>query len=175
VLDVVEDRRRAVDVRGPARQADVEQERHEPWLGAVVEVALELAAGGVGGVDEAHARSAQLRDIGAQRRREALPLEREADRRARGAHEPGLVVESGVVADHRDRRAVALDRRPAALRRRRRLDGGALRVDVAAELRHPVADLERRVAQRLGQRVAQAVGAERSIEPLDQLAHRLAR
>ena len=44
----------------PARDLDVEHERDEPLLGAVVEVALDLAPGVVGGLDDAGARGAQL-------------------------------------------------------------------------------------------------------------------
>ena len=49
-----------VVVEPAAGDADVERHRHEPLLRAVVEVALELAAGLVGGGDDAGARRAQL-------------------------------------------------------------------------------------------------------------------
>ena len=117
--------------RAPCRRpgAGRRERLDEPLLGAVVEVALELAAGGVAGLDDAGARGAQVAQAGAQVGLQALVLERDPGRGGDGADELRLVLERGVV-DHRgDRRAAALDERRdaavgraarAARRRRRR-------------------------------------------------------
>ena len=49
-----------VALEPPTREPDVERHRHEPLLGAVVQVALDPPPGGVGGLDDPHARCAQL-------------------------------------------------------------------------------------------------------------------
>ena len=56
-----------------AREPHVQRERDEPLLRAVVEVALDPAAGVVGGLDDARARGAQLRGPG---RLDLLPAQR---------------------------------------------------------------------------------------------------
>src|SRR5512140_3711658 len=47
-----------------APHLEVECGRHEPLLGAVMEVALDLAASSVGGVNDASARGANLGELG---------------------------------------------------------------------------------------------------------------
>ena len=69
-------------VQRRARQPQVQRERDEPLLGAVVEVALEPAPLVVAGLDDARARGAQLLEPGAQLGLQPLVLERERGRRA---------------------------------------------------------------------------------------------
>ena len=68
-----------------ARQPELDRERHEPRLGAVVQVALEPPALGVAGLDETRARGAQLLDPRAQLGGQPLVLERQRRSRARRA------------------------------------------------------------------------------------------
>ena len=89
------DERLGLACRAAARlqQPQVERERHELLLGAVVEVALDAPARGVGGLDDAHARDAQLLDARAQVGLQALVVERERGRRGRRVDELGPGVE----------------------------------------------------------------------------------
>ena len=60
-------RRRRVAARGPLLgHPQVERERHEPLLRAVVKVALDAAPLGVGGGDDARARVLELRHLGGE-------------------------------------------------------------------------------------------------------------
>ena len=114
------------------QQPQLERERDEPLLGAVVEVALEPPALGVARRDDPLARGLQL---GEPRRRlgvQARVLERDRRRGGDRLDELGVVVERGVVDERGDLAPVALDgrdgavaaglrqRAPAARRRRRR-------------------------------------------------------
>ena len=76
-----------------AGQAQLQRHRHEPLLGAVVEVALEPAALLEAGHHAAPALLAQLLDLRAQLGVEALVLERQRGRRAHGGDQVALVVE----------------------------------------------------------------------------------
>ena len=81
-----------VGVELAARQAQVHGERHQPLLGAVVEVALDPAPLGVAGVDDAGARGAQLLDLGAQLGLQPLVLQGErAARHPARVDQPPLV------------------------------------------------------------------------------------
>ena len=103
-----------------AEHPQLERERDEPLLGAVVQVALEPAALGVAGRDDALARRLHLGEPGLRLRQEALVLE---GHRRRGAHRLDhlrVVVERRVVDDRRHLAAVALDRRARPVRRDRR-------------------------------------------------------
>ena len=94
----------------------VEGQGDELLLRAVVEVALDLAAGGVGGLDDAHAGDAQLLDARAQVGLQPLVVERERRGGRRRVDELGGRVERLVVHDRRDAPAVAVHRRPCAAR-----------------------------------------------------------
>ena len=114
----------------PCEQPQLQRQRDEPLLGAVVQVALEPAALGVAGRDDALARRLQLGEprlgLGVQ----ALVLERDRRRGADRLDQLGVVVERRVVDERRHSRpsrstgATARSRRPAAPapggRRRRR-------------------------------------------------------
>ena len=89
-----------------------ERERHEPLLGAVVEVALDLAPGGVGSLDDARARSVQLRGAG---RLDLAPAQRVLGLAALGDVEDRAVHPA---AGHRARARAGRGRAPSARRRR---------------------------------------------------------
>ena len=149
----------------PAREPDADRERHEALLGAVVEVALEPAALGVGGRDDARARAAQLLELGAARRVQALVLEREP--RGHGdlrRPAPGRRAGPG---DGRARRPRG--RRPTMRVASRpwpagSVAGATVRVDPALAVVEPVEELQRRVAERRREPLAQAAGRGRRAE-----------
>ena len=160
---LVEQRRR---LRRPLhlhpRQLELQRQRHQPRLRAVVQVALEPPPLGVAGLDQPRPRGAQLLDPRPQLRLQPLVLERQRRRRAGGAHELRLVVERRVVGDRGDPAALHLDRRPPRPRHRHRMPE---RVDVALGLRQPVRQRQRRVAERVGQRRPQRALARRLARP----------
>ena len=92
-----------------ARQPELQRQRDEALLGAVVEVALEAAALAHRDLDEPRPRRLQLLDPGAQLGLEALVLELQRRRGRRGADEARVVAQRGVVDDRADALAVALD------------------------------------------------------------------
>ena len=136
-----------------------QREGDEPLLGAVVQVALEPAALRRAGLDEPGARRPQLLDARAQLRLQALVLDREAGRGGDGAHELGVVAQRAVVHDRaheRARRARPASRRAAGSSSLGQRDRVAAGVDPALLVLEPVDDLQRAVAQRVGQQLAQA-------------------
>ena len=138
-------------------------------LRAVVQVALDLAARGVARRDQPGARGAQLLVARPQLGVEALVAQREPGRRAGGAHELRLLQQRRVVDDRGDAAAVVLDLGDGPWRAGRgQLDGAPVGVDVAAGIRQPVGERELTVAERLGERVADA----RRPHALDQRADR---
>ena len=146
-----------------AGEAQLQGERHQLLLGAVVEVPLQPPALGVGDLDDAGARIAQLVEPGAQVGPQALVLELQHGGGAGRLDDVG-VGQVGAVDDGRDQLAVVLDRRPDPARCR---CGGYLHlvplaVDEDLALGQPVDDGQRLVAEPRGQRVAhQLVGARR--------------
>ena len=112
--------RRLGVVERALEQAQLERERDELLLGAVVEVALDAPA---------RVRRRPRRCAGATRaaprraragRLQALVVDRQRDAGGGGVDELGRRVERGVVDDRGDAAAVALDRRPRAARARAR-------------------------------------------------------
>ena len=105
-----------------AQQPQREREHDEPLLGAVVQVALEPAALGVAGFDGPGARRAELLELRARLRLQALVVEREAGGGADLLEQPRIVEQLGVggrgrrPAARRARAASPLGRRPAAAR-----------------------------------------------------------
>jgi hypothetical protein len=71
--------------------AQAKSKRHQPLLRPIMEIPLEPAPLGEGCLDDAHARGAQLVDLGSQLGVKALVLECERSRRADRAHELGIV------------------------------------------------------------------------------------
>jgi hypothetical protein len=85
-----------------AEEAQREREPDETLLGAVVEVALEPAALGITGLDDADTRGAEIGQLGARLGLEALVFEREARRRRDFLDELGVVEEAGSVQGQGD-------------------------------------------------------------------------
>ena len=113
------DHRHEVGVLHPrAQQPQVERERDELLLGAVVQVALQPPARGVGGLHDAGARDPQVLDAGAQVGLQPLVVERQRRGRRGRVDELRRRVELGVVDDRRHPAPVVLDRRPRAARSR---------------------------------------------------------
>ena len=112
-------------------------------------------ARGVGGLDDAQARDAQLLHARAQVGLQALVVDRQRGRRGGGVDELGRRVQRGVVDDRRDAAAVALDRRPRAPGARLgQVDRAAGLVDERLAVGQPVGDRQRAVAEALGQHLA---------------------
>ena len=151
-------------------RAQVERERDEPLLGAVVDVPLDPAPLLVPRGDDAPARLLHLHELRAHLRVQARVLEREPSRRRGGLEELRLVVERAVVDDHRDPLAAVRDLRDRPRRTRLgELDRRACRVDVPVPLGKPEEELEARVAEVTGKRVADPL-RRRVVELEDELA-----
>ena len=148
------------------RQLELQGQRHQPRLRAVVQVALEPPPLGVARLHQPRPRGAQLLDPRPQLGLQALVLERQRRRRARRAHELRLLVQRGIVGDRGDPPPLDLDLRPP---RARHGHGVPERVHVARGLRQPVGQRQRRVTERVGQRGAQGALARRLAQPRDQL------
>ena len=119
-------RRRRVAADVGLDQPQLQRERDEPLLRAVVQVALEPPALGVAGRDDALARGLQLGEPRlATPRCEVLVLERDRGRGADRLEQLRVVVERRVVDERRDLAPVALDRRDRPLAGRRARATGA--------------------------------------------------
>ena len=122
-------------------------------------------------MDEEARRGVDERDeeaeLGAQLGLEPHVLEREPDRRRDEVDRVRLLGERRIVDERGHPPAAALDRRHGPLGRRRRLlDVPAVRVDPAFAVAEAVDDLERRVVQRVRDRVAERdAGIEREQDP----------
>ena len=101
-----------------AQQLQVDQQRHEPRLRAVVEVAAEAAALGVAGLDDARPRGPQGLQLGAQLDLEPVVLEREPGGPRGGAQQLRVLLQRGLVDERADPVAVMGDL-GRALRRER--------------------------------------------------------
>ena len=103
--------RGAVRVRLQAAlgQPELQRERDQALLGAVVQVALQAPALEHRDLDDPRARGLQLVEAGAQLGLQALVLQRQRGGGGDRAHEPGLVGQRGVVDDRADADALALD------------------------------------------------------------------
>ena len=146
-------------IRGPPLGVlePVRQRRQSPF-DRLVQASLEPASLLVAGVHQAPARFGQLDRAacgprpGGVRSRPPIALPWPERRQTR------VVEHRRVVHQHRDRLAVLVDTGDLAVRPlRRQRKRPSLRVDVASI--EPVADLERGIAERLGERVAQSAGA----------------
>ena len=96
-------------------EPELERQRDEPLLRAVVQVALQAPALGQPGLEQPLARALQLVDAGAQLGVEALVVERERGGGADRRDELGLVAQRAVVDERADAAALALDPRRRAL------------------------------------------------------------
>ena len=114
-----------------SRELEREPDPEQALLGAVVEVALEPAAFGVAGLDDARARGAHLGELGAQLGLEARVLERERGGGADRVDEPGVVEQRGVVDERGEPVALVLEHRDRAAGLLRRGEPASVGVDVA--------------------------------------------
>ena len=130
----------------PARDLDCAVEVADPALG--VDHREEAGGGVEDGLEEAVLRA----ELGLQ----ALLLEGERGRRRHGVHELALVGEAPVMEERCDALAAVLDERRSVPGPRDRLgERLALVVDPRLTLRGPVGQVQRRVAERRRQRVAE--------------------
>ena len=153
----------------------VEREADELLLGAVVQVALDPPARVVGGLDDPQPRDPQLLHPRAQLGLQALVVDRQRGGRGGGGDELRRGVELGVVDDRRHAHALALDRGPrAAGAGVGQLDRAAGVVDEDLALGQPVGDVQRAVAEPLGQHLAHrpALGDARAQQPAGERAQR---
>ena len=98
-----------VGVEALARELQLDHQRHEPLLRAVVEVAAEPAALGVARVDEPRPRRAQRLQPRAQLHLQARVLEREPRRRGRLDDELGRLGQHRGVQQAADAPALVVD------------------------------------------------------------------
>ena len=142
-------------VAARGREPERDGERDEPLLRAVVEVALDPPPLGVGRGDDPGPRRPHLGELRAHLGRQALVLEHEPRRRAHGLHERRLVEQRRIVDERGDLLALRGHQRDRPVRALRELERSAGGVDVAAVV-EAVGDLERRVAERPREALAQA-------------------
>ena len=142
-----------------AHEPERQGESDEALLGAVVQVPLEPAPLGIGGVDDAGAGAAELFQPRRDLRVQALVLEGEPGGGAGLGHELRVVQEPRRVREHGDR-AVVLDERRAR-RLGGKLDGSPLCVDEPVGALERIGHHERRVVDDLGEHVAEAAGWRR--------------
>ena len=137
------------------QHAQLQRERDELLLGAVVQVALDPAARRVAGLHDPQARHAQLLHARLQVGLQTLVVERQRSGRGGGRDQLRGRVERGVVDDRGDAPAVAVDRGPgparARLGQRDRVPG---LIHEALAVGQPVDDVHRPVAEALGQHLA---------------------
>ena len=124
-----------------------------------MEVALEPPPLGVPGLDDAGTRSAHLGELGAELGLKARVLEREARGGADGLEELGLVLERRIVDERGDAPPVVLEHGDGASFASRTVERAPARIHVALVRGQPERELERRIAERARDRVADVVGS----------------
>src|SRR3954451_24356666 len=140
-------------------QAELERERDQALLGAVVQVALQSLPLPLSGLDHASARSLQLLQMRLLFGLQACILERNAGCRRYRAQQLGLVVEDRIVDKRGDGLSVPVDQGCRVERRLvRELDRLTFEIRVGSKLGKPVDERQRRVAQHAGERVPQIGG-----------------
>ncbi len=135
----------------PLEHAQLEGERDEPLLRAVVEIALEKLPLTLRRLDDARAGAAELLEPGPQLGVEPGVLERDPGGGLHPFEQLGLVVERRVVDQGCDVDAVPVDERRRAAFEVRKLDRLPVEVDVDAEIGQPVRELQRGIAQGAGE------------------------
>ena len=149
-----------------AREREVDAQRQQPLLCAVVQLALDSFALGLADLEQPRARRAQLA-------LERAVLDRDERRRHRGAHELRILGERLVQDHRRDRVPGVVDRHPDAT-----VSGGGgdelLAVDIVEAARRgiAVAELQRGIVERSGDRVPPLPGRGTRGEPLEHRAQR---
>ena len=152
-----------------AGELEREPDPEQALLSAVVEVALEPPPLGVPGLDDAGTGSSHLGELGAELRLQARVLEREARGGGDGLEEFGLVQERRVVDEGGDTSAVVLEDGDGASFARGHVERAPAGIDVALVRGQPESELERRIAERTGDRVADVVGSRERAELHDQI------
>jgi hypothetical protein len=128
------------------------------------------SAGGRAGCDHPPARCAQLHDLRACGRLEAIVGQHQPGGFTHGADELLVVQQRGIVDERGDALSVLFDHRSGAtVLRGGKRDRTAFEVDVPLAGREPVRDFEGRVTQRAGELIARARGAARRPELDDQV------
>jgi hypothetical protein len=87
-----------------------QRQRHQPLLSSIVQIPLEVATGGIGGLDDPGARRAQFVQLRVRLRLEALVVDGQLRRRADLTRKVALAERGRVVEHQRDGGAIALDR-----------------------------------------------------------------
>ena len=152
-------------------ELELDAQRDEALLRAVVQVALDPAALLVGRRLDPRARLAHLVQQAARLRGQPLVVQRHQRVRGGGGDERVVVAQPGVVHDRRHAVAVVLDRgQPAARRDGRRHERAAVRVDPAVV--EAVDDLDRRVVERVGERGLQLLRLGVARQPGGEALHR---
>ena len=175
LADVVDRRGQPAVAEPRLEHPQVQGQRHQVLLRVVVQVALDLAARVVGRLDDPQPRHPQLLHPRAQLGLQSLVVDRQRGGLRGGGDELGRGVELGVVHDRRHPLALVVDRRPgAAGARGGQLDLAAGVVDEDPALRQPVGDVQRPVAEPLGEHLAHRalLGRARAQHPAGELAQR---
>ncbi len=156
---------RGILVEAGARERELHRERHEPLLRPVVQVALDPAALEQRDLQQPGARALELLDARSQLGLQRLVGDRERGGGGHRAHEPGLLAQRRVVHDRADALTVALDeRRLARGVELPQVDRTPFARDEVAGSRAPVGQLDRRVAERVGDRLAHTAGRDSPAE-----------
>ena len=161
LLRLVQPRCSAASTPLGLHELQVERQRGEALLGAVVQVLLEPPALGVARRDDEGARRAQLAQPRGELGGERLVLEREPGRLGQRAGERRIVEQPGTVTRDGKRASLGHQARVLAPRCRRQRDRRAIRADEGAGAVQRIAELQRRVAERAGERGPQPAGRVR--------------
>ena len=172
--DLVDGALRLLVMREPAfEQRELQRHRHQPLLGTVVQVPLEALPLRLRRLDHPAPRRAQIVEAGVQLDGQSAVLEGDGRRGGDRGEQLGLVVQRRIVDQGRDVHPRTVDRRrhtPGV--RLGQLDLPAVRVDVGAELGQPVDELERRIADRPGERLPELQRARVVPESYDEVGDR---
>ena len=155
---------RGVAVAAVAREPHGQPEPEQCLLRAVVEVALDPAALGVGRRHEPRARLPHLEQSRAQLGLQARVLQREPRRRGHRLEQLGVLEQRRVVDQGGERLVVVVQYRDAPARVVGQHDGRTVGVDVTLAVGQPERELQRRVAERTGEQIAQRGGPGRGPE-----------
>ena len=128
-------------------QLQVERQRHQPLLGAVVQVALEALALFLALLDHARTRATNLLQARAQVDVELRILERDSRGSRHRGEQLRLVQQRRVVHQRSDMTALSVDQRRRLSVAVRQADESPVEVAVAPVLRQPVGECRRRIME----------------------------
>ena len=138
--------------------AEIEGERDQPLLRTVVEVALEQLPLSLCRLDDPRPGPSQLLEPGSELRVQPGVLERDSGRRPDRVEQLGLLLQRRIVDQRGHMRAAEVDRRRGPAVEIVEVDRVSVDVGVGAVIGEPIGELQRRVAERTGKRVAQVAG-----------------